>query len=110
MYLLLKGEEKIIVDSVEEIGNYNINDYKVYSLGFVDTSELVDEKDIRDTISRILKGNEMTKNEVVDKASELLDIQKSKVSKVLSKMRKEKMVFSLDDYNYLGEKLITLCL
>lgn len=108
MYLLLNDKEKIIVDTVKEIEKYNINDYKVYSLGFVDSSELLTEKEVRDTICKILKGNEMTKDELIEKVVDYLEVKKSNVSKVITKMKKEKIIFDIDDFNQFGERIISM--
>ena len=56
MYLLLKDDEKTIVETAKEIENMNIDGYEIYSLARVDTSELIFDAEIRDTIYRILKG------------------------------------------------------
>ena len=43
MYLLLNEKEKIILNTVEEFAEYNLSDYKVYSLVPVDYSILVND-------------------------------------------------------------------
>lgn len=108
MYLLLNNKEKIIVDTVQEIEKYNLNFYKVYSIAPVDHSELVFDGEIRDKIYCVLKGNQMTKSELLEKVCDYLDAPKSKVSKVITKMKKEKLIYDVEDWNYLGEQFISM--
>ena len=97
MYLLLKDDEKTIVETIKELENMNIDGYEIYSLARVDTSELIFDAEIRDTIYRILKGEQMPKDDVIERVKNILDIGASRVSKVISKMKKEKVVYSVDD-------------
>lgn len=107
MYLLLNDKEKIIVDTVHELEDFDLKNYMVYTLApVVDSSELINDGEIRDIICRILKGEQMTKNELIEKVQFILDISKSRVSKVITKMKKEKVIFDIDDLNYLGERFI----
>lgn len=108
MYLLLNGEEKIIVNTIQEMNTIGIDfkKYKIYSLASVDPSELVNDGQIRDTICHFLKGDQITKKELIEKVVNTMDIQKSKVSKVIAKMKKEKVIYDVDDWNYLGERFI----
>ncbi len=106
MYLLLNSKEKIIVDTVQEIQKYDLNDYKVYSLSLVDHSELITDGEIRDGICYILKGKQMTKNELLEKVYEYLEVPKAKISKVITKMKKEKLIYKVEDWDYLGERFI----
>lgn len=106
MYLLLNEKEKIILNTVEEFAEYNLSDYKVYSLVPVDYSILVNDGQIRDEISRILKRGEKTKEDLLQKVSENLEIPKSKISKVITAMKKEGVIFVLDDLDYMGNKLL----
>lgn len=94
MYLLMNENEKIVLNTIEEFSGYNLNNYKVYSLVPVDQADLVNDGQIRDEISRILKVNYQ------------LDIPKSRISKVVTKMKKEGIIFTLDDLDYMGNKLL----
>ena len=82
MYLLMNENEKIVLNTIEEFSGYNLNNYKVYSLVPVDQADLVNDGQIRDEISRILKGNEITKEELIERVNYQLDIPKSRISKV----------------------------
>lgn len=106
MYLLMSEREKIILETVKELEKYDLENYKVYTLSPVDSSELVTDGEIRDKICCVLKGNQMTKNEVMEEIAACLDIPKSKISKVITKMKKEKMIYDVNDWNYLGERFI----
>ena len=61
---------------------------------------------VRDEISRILKRGEKTKEDLLQKVSENLEIPKSKISKVITAMKKEGVIFVLDDLDYMGNKLL----
>lgn len=106
MYLLLNNDEKIIVDTVKELENFQLNKYTVYSLAPVDSSELINDGEIRDEICDILKGEQMTKNELIEKLMISFDIPKSRLSKVITKMKREKLIYDVDDWNYMGERFI----
>lgn len=108
MYLLLNDKEKIIVDTIQEIATrgFKLNNYKVYSLAPVEPSELIDDGQIRDIICRILKGNQMTKSELIETVTINIDVSKPKISKVITKMKREKVIYDVDDWNYLGERFI----
>ncbi len=106
MYLLMNENEKIVLNTIEEFSGYNLNNYKVYSLVPVDQADLVNDGQIRDEISRILKGNEITKEELIERVNYQLDIPKSRISKVVTKMKKEGIIFTLDDLDYMGNKLL----
>jgi EAL domain-containing protein (putative c-di-GMP-specific phosphodiesterase class I) len=106
MYLLLNEKEKIVLNTVKEFAEYNLSNYKVYSLAPVDYSILVNDGQIRDEISRILKKQEMTKDDLLQKVNERLEISKSRISKVITAMKKEGTIFVLDDLDYMGNKLL----
>lgn len=108
MYLLMNDSEKIVVESVSDIENMDLSKYKIYSLCLVDTQELINDGEIRDEISMVLKGEEMTRDTLIEKVSTNLEISKSKVSKVVSKMKKEKIVFNIDECDGLGNILISI--
>jgi len=106
MYLLLNDKEKIIVDTVQEIEKYNLNSYKVYSLVLVNHSELVSDGEIRDKICCVLKGKQMTKNELLEKVYDYLEVPKTKISKVITEIKKEKLIYNVEDWNCMGERFI----
>lgn len=106
MYLLLNDNEKIVINTTPELENFQINKYNVYVLVPIDSSELISDGKIRDTICNVLKGNQMTKRELIDKVNLYLDIPESKISKVITKMKKEKIIYNIDDWDYMGERFI----
>ncbi len=108
MYLLLNDKEKIIVDTVQELATrgLQLDEYKIYSLSPVESSELIDDGQIRDAICYVLKDNQMTKSELIETVNINIDVSKSKISKVITKMKREKVIYNVDDWNYLGERLI----
>lgn len=106
MYLLLNDNEKIVINTTPELENFQIDKYKVYNLVPIDSSELISDGKIRDTICNVLKGNQMTKRELIDKVNLYLDIPESKISKVITKMKKEKIIYNIDDLDYMGERFI----
>lgn len=108
MYLLLNDNEKIIINTTQELDNFQLDKYKVYTLVLVDSSELISDGEIRDTICNVLKGNQMTKRELIDKVNFYLDIPESKISKVITKMKKEKIIYNIDDWDYMGERFIDI--
>lgn len=106
MYLLLNDNEKIVINTTPELENFQLDKYKVYTLVPIDSSELISDGKIRDTICNVLKDNQMTKRELIDKVNLYLDIPESKISKVITKMKKEKIIYNIDDWNYMGERFI----
>lgn len=106
MYLLKNKDEKIIVDTVNDVKKFNLSLYEVYCLGRVDPDELVSDADIMDEIINVLKGKQMTKNEVLDYVNCVIDVPKTKISKVITKMKKQKLIYDVNDWNYMGERFI----
>lgn len=97
MYLLLKDNEKIIVETIKELENMNIDGYDIYSLSRLNVSDLIFDAEIRDNIYKILKGEQMPKDDVIERVQNILDVSISRISKVISKMKKEKVIYSVDD-------------
>ena len=106
MYLLLNDNEKIIINTTQELGNFQLDKYKVYTLVPMDASELINDGEIRDAICSVLKGEQMTKRELIEQIYHYIDIPESKISKVITKMKKEKVIYNVDDWNYMGERFI----
>lgn len=46
------------------------------------------------------------KNELLEKVYEYLEVPKAKISKVITKMKKEKLIYNVEDSDYLGERFI----
>ena len=97
MYLLLNEKENIIVNTIKDLEKYDLAKYKIYGLTLLDQSELLESEDIRDAISEVLKGNQMSKDAVIDKVQIITSESVSKISKVITKMKKEKMIYLVDD-------------
>lgn len=106
VYLLMNEKEKIVLNTIEEFGDYNLNNYKVYSLVPADQADLVNDGQIRDAISRVLKGNEITKDELIERVNYQFDIPKTRITKVITKMKKEGTILTLDDLDYMGNRLL----
>lgn len=107
MYLVLKNNETIIVNTVSELENMDISNCKVYSLALVDTSELVFDGQIRDCIYKILKGEQMENQKVIDYVQNMLGVSESKIKKVITKMKKEKIIYYVEDmYDLNGRRYI----
>lgn len=107
MYLLLNNEEKIIVDSVAEMEKYNISKYDIYSLAPVDKNILFEDGTIRDEICEVLKGEQMPKDQVVQRVQDVTGSTITKINKVISQMKKEKLIYLVDDlWDSAGRKWI----
>lgn len=107
MYLLLNDEEKIVVNSVAEMENYDVSKYEIYSLAPIDESVLFEEGTIRDKICEILKGEQMPKDDVVYYVYDNSESTITKINKVISKMKKEKLIYAVDGlYDKHGNKWI----
>ena len=102
MYLIINGNKKNIVDTVSELKNNNLSGCKVYSLVEVDPSELVSDGDVRDSIYELLKGEQYSKEYVVETVKEKLGIKASEVSKVITKMKREKVIYDVIDMPWIG--------
>lgn len=109
MYLLMNDKEKIIVETVKELESMNLDGYEVYTLGKADMSELVNEGCVRDAITKFLKGNQMVKDELIEDVRIYLDIsssKKSRISKIITKMKKEGLVYDVEDWDYMGRRYV----
>ena len=104
MYLVItKSDEKIILNTAEEVKSINKEDIsKIYALSEADYNSIVSASDIRDCIYNILKGKQMTKEKVIEIAQLRLGISKSKISKAISAMKKEKIIYVVEDDGWLG--------
>lgn len=101
----MNNEERIVLNTIEEFRNFNIDNYKAYCLVPVDPSDLVNDGKIRDTICQVLKGKEMTKEDLIHQVSDYIDVPKNRISKVITKMKKEGSIFILDYLDYMGNKI-----
>lgn len=48
----------------------------------------------------------MTKNELLEKVYDYLEVPKTKISKVITEMKKEKLIYNVEDWNCMGERFI----
>lgn len=107
MYLLLKDEEKIIVNSVAEMEKYDVSQYEIYALAPIDKSILFENGTIRDTICEVLKGNQIPKDQVVQRVQDTTGSTIMKINKLISQMKKEKLIYLVDDlWDSAGRKWI----
>ena len=107
MYLLLNNEKKIIVNSIAEMEKYDVSNYEIYSLAPVDKNILFEDGTIRDTICEVLKGNQMPKDHVVQAVQDTTGSTITKINKVISQMKKEKLIYLVDDlWDSAGRKWI----
>ena len=107
MYLLLNNEKKIIVNSIAEMEKYDVSNYEIYSLAPVDKNILFEDGTIRDTICEVLKGNQMPKDHVVQAVQDTTGSTIAKINKVISQMKKEKLIYLVDDlWDSAGRKWI----
>ena len=103
IYLVRTNSGDKIVDTAEEIKELDkLKIRKIYSLSEVDYDSLVSTSDIRDCIYSLLKGDQVDRNEVINYVAEKLDIKKKEVSKVITAMKKEKVIYVVEEFDWLG--------
>ena len=103
MYLIRMNDGDKIVETTNEVKDLGKNKIaKIYSLTEVDYDSLVSTSDIRDCIYNYLKGKQMDKDTIVNYVSETLDVKKNDVSKVITAMKKEKIIYVVKDFGWLG--------
>lgn len=103
MYLVKMNDGDKIVETANEVKTLDKNKIiKIYSLTEVDYDSLVSTSDIRDCIYNYLKGNQIDKDTILDYVSVTLDIKKSEISKVITAMKKEKIIYTVEDFGWLG--------
>lgn len=106
MYLVItKLNEKIICNTADEVKNFNKKEdiMKIFSLSMVDYNEIVSTSDIRDCIYNTLKGgNQLDKNTLIESVQNKLGISKSSISKVIAAMKKENIIYVVEDDGWLG--------
>lgn len=103
MYLARTTDGDKLLETANEIKSIPKNKIvKIYSLTEVDYDLLVSTADIRDCICSYLKNNQIDKDTVLSYVSERLDVKKSEVSKVITAMKKEKIIYVVKDFGWLG--------
>ena len=75
---------------------------KVYVLHEVDYDSLVSTQDIREAVYACLKGKQLDKDDVIDAVTERLGVKRSDVSKVTTQMRKEKILYKVSGFPWIG--------
>lgn len=103
MYLVKTINGDKIVETANEVKSLNKNEIKkIYLLTEMDYDSLVSTSDIRDCICTYLKGTNMAKDMLVSYVSETLNVKKNEVSKVITEMKKEKIIYVEKDFGSLG--------
>lgn len=103
MYLVVtKTNEKLICKTVDEVKAIEKEISQIYTMSEVDYNDLVSTADIRSCIFDILKGEQMEKEIVLEQAQQKLGIKKSEISKVITAMKREKIIYVVDDFGWLG--------
>ena len=104
MYLVItKSDKKIICNTEDEVKSVDKKDVcKIYTMHETNYDDIISTGDIRKCIYNILKGKQLTKEEVLEDARDCLGIKKSEISKVINAMKKEKIIYVVDEFGWLG--------
>lgn len=105
MYLVqtIEGTDEVVT-TADEVKKFGKNEVKrIYALSEVDYDDLVSTADIRDCIcSYIIKERGASKDDVLNTVANILNVKKSEVSKVITMLKKEKILYVERDYGWLG--------
>ena len=103
MYLVKTNSGDKFLNSVNEVKSINKNEIiGVYTLVEVDYDFLISTSDIRECIYSYLKGSPAEKDNIIEYVSAKLDAKKNEVSKVITAMKKEKIIYVEKDFGWLG--------
>lgn len=103
MYLVRTKNGDNVVSTANGVKEFNKNEIeKIYSLSEVDYDSVVSTSDIRDCIYKCLKGSQQSKDDVLNSVTEILGIKKNEVSKVITEMKREKIIYVVKDFGWLG--------
>lgn len=103
MYLVETKTGHVKCNTTEEVKMFSKSEViKVYTLNEVNYDDLVSASDIRDCIYNYLKGKQESKENVLEYVSDILNIKKAEVSKVITAMKKEKIIYVVVDDGWLG--------
>ena len=106
LYLVRTKTEDKLVEGIDEVKAFSKGEITgLYALHEIDYDDLVSTEDVRNAICAYLKGTQEPKEDVVESVAEQLDVKKSEVSKVITQMKKEKIIYSVADpllYGYIG--------
>lgn len=97
MYLIIKGNERIFVETVKELEKYDSDEYELYNLIPIDRDKLFQDGHIRDGIVEVLKGKQMAKDKVIDEVQFCTDASITSINKMITQMKKEKLIYLVDD-------------
>lgn len=90
-------------NTAEEVKMFSKSEIiNTYSLKEVNYDDIVSTSDIRDCIYNYLKGKQEPKEDVLEYVSNTLNIRKAEVSKVITTMKKEKLIYIVVDDGWLG--------
>ena len=102
MYLVKTNSGDKFLNSVNEVKSINKNEIiGVYTLVEVDYDFLISTSDIRECIYSYLKGSPAEKDNIIEYVSAKLDVKKNEVSKVITAMKKEKIIYVEEDFGWL---------
>ena len=103
MYLVKTNSGDKLLNSANEVKSINKNDIiGVYAIVEVNYDSLVSTSDIRDCIYDYLKGTQKNKNNVLEYVSGMLNVKKNEISKVITAMKKEKIIYVVEEDGWLG--------
>ena len=103
MYLVKTNSGDKFLNSVNEVKSINKNEIiGVYTLVEVDYDSIITTSDIRECIYSYLKGSPAEKDNIIEYVSAKLDVKKNEVSKVITAMKKEKIIYVEKDFGWLG--------
>lgn len=88
------------IDELQELNPANIKN--IYLLQPIDLSILTSTQEIRTAIYKYLKGKQELKKDVIDHVASSLNIKKTEVSKVITQMQKEKIIYIVPEMGWLG--------
>lgn len=103
MYLVRTRQGDKFVESADGVKQINKTDVlEVFMLEKLDYDSIASTSEIRDCIYNYLKGDQIDRDTVLDYVAVTLDVKKSKVSKVINSMIKEKIIYVVEDDGWLG--------
>jgi CTP synthase (UTP-ammonia lyase) len=103
MYLVKTTNGDKILNSADAVKSIKKEDIeKIYFLTEVNYDSVISNADIRDCIYSYLKGKQLSKETVVDYVASVLDVKKNEVSKVITAMKREKIIYVERDYGSIG--------
>lgn len=103
MYLVRTKQGDKFVESADDVKHINKNDVlEVFMLEKLDYDSIASTSEIRDCLYNYLKDDQIDRDTVLDYVAATLDVPKSKVSKVINSIIKEKIIYVVEDDGWLG--------